>query len=151
MLLNARRTIGWLCAALLLTGCATSAIDPAANSTDILLDAPLDQVKIARVNVLSNDGYPVREGTRDDRVIITGYRREIDGIWDWLLKSRFGVGRSKVEATLSPATQDTTRLTVSVIYHVKDHIWSIWQDAVPPPHRDAGLQIRSVKKALGLL
>lgn len=141
-----------ICAALLLIGCVGNHPKRLADSTETVLTAPLDHVKIALVYVLTSDGYPVgEEGADDDRVLITGYRRETEGIWDWLLKSRFGVSRSKVEVTLSPDSEDTTRLTISVIFEAKDHIWSAWLKTTPPPHRSASLHLQSVKKALGLL
>jgi hypothetical protein len=145
------RTIVLLFSALLIVGCTSERSARLVDSTDTVLAAPLDQVKTALVSVLSTDGYPVRNGADDDRVIMTGYRRETEGLWDWLLKTRFGVGRSKVEATVSPESQDATRLTISVIYEAKEHIWSAWEETTPPPHRRADLQLRSVKKALGLL
>lgn len=140
-----------LWAALLITGCASTPPTRLDNSINTVLAAPLDQVKTALVSVLSTDGYPVQAGSDDDRIVMTGYRRESEGWWDWLLKSRFGVERSKVEATVSPESLDTTRLRISITYEAKDHLWSAWQETTPPPHRGAALQLRSVKKALGLL
>jgi hypothetical protein len=140
-----------LCAALLMTGCVSNPSVHLVDMTDTVLAAPFDQVKTALMSILSTDGYPVRNGPDDDRIVMTGYRREIEGLWDWLLKSRFGVGRSKIEATVSPESQDTTRLTISVIYEAKDYIWSTWQETTAPPHHSAILQLRSVKHALGLL
>src|SRR5919112_175950 len=102
--------------ALLIAGCTGERSGRLVDSTDAVLAAPLDQVKTALMSVLSRDGYPVRDSADDDRVVMTGYRRETEGVWDWLLRSRFGVGRSKVEATVSPASQETTRLSISVIY-----------------------------------
>jgi hypothetical protein len=148
---NAMRTIVSLYTALLIAGCASDQPIRLVDSTDTVLAAPLDHVRTALLYVLSSDGYPVREEADEDRVVMTGYRRETEGLWDWLLKSRFGVGRSKVEATVSPDSHDSTRLTISVIYESKDHLWSAWQETTPPPHRSASLQLRSVKKALGLL
>ncbi|MDQ6735996.1 MAG: hypothetical protein M3Z35_18095 [Nitrospirota bacterium] len=145
------RTIVLLYTALLIAGCASSPSTRLVDTTDTVLTAPFDQVKMALVSILSTDGYPVRDGPDDDRIVMTGYRQEMEGLWDWLLKSRFGVGRSKVEATVSPESQDTTRLTISVLYEAKDYIWSTWQETTPPPHRSAILQLRSVKNALGLL
>ena len=144
------RTFLWVLAALVIAGCTSDRSGRILDSTDTVLAAPLDQVKTALIDVLSTEGYPVREAD-DDRVVITGYRRETDGLWDWLLMSRFGVGRSKAEATVSPESQDMTRLTISIIYEAKDHLWSAWQKTTPPPHRSAGLYLRSVKKILGLL
>ncbi len=149
--MNVMPRIAWLCTALLVVGCAGEHPNRLSDSAETILAAPLDQVKIALLRVLSEDGYPVRDSADDNRVLMTGYRREIGGLWDWLLKSRFGVGRSKVEATVSPDSQETTRLTISVIYEAKDHIWSTWQETTPPPHHSAALHVRSVKKVLGLL
>ena len=140
-----------LCTALLMTGCVSNPPVRLVDTTDMVLAAPFDQVKTALVSILSTDGYPVREGPDDDRIVMTGYRREMKGLWDWLLKSRFGVGRSKIDATVSPESEDTTRLTISVIYESKDYIWSRWRETTAPPHRSASLQLRSVKRALGLL
>src|SRR5687768_5037362 len=110
---NTMRTIVLLYAALLIAGCASDHPTRLVDSTDTVLAAPLDQVKTALLYVLSTDGYPVREGADEERVVMTGYRRETEGLWDWLLKSRFGVSRSKVEATVSPDSHDSTRLTIS--------------------------------------
>jgi hypothetical protein len=145
------RTIVLLYTALLFAGCASDHSACLVDSTDTILAAPLDQVKTALISVLSTDGYPVRDSADGDRVVMTGYRRETEGWWDWLLRTRFGVGRSKVEATVSPDSQDTTRLMISVIYEAKDHLWSTWEETTPPPHRSANLHLRSLKKALGLL
>lgn len=150
-MLNSKWIVAWFYIALVVGGCTTTSSPRPAESSEVLLDAPLEQVRAAVLQVLSTEGYPVHEGSGDDRVVITGYKRETGNIWDWLLTFRFGVGRSKVEATLSPSSQETTRLTVFVLYQVKDHIWSAWEDAGAPPHRDASLHIRSVKKVLGLL
>ncbi|MBA2251493.1 MAG: hypothetical protein H0W13_02125 [Nitrospirales bacterium] len=151
MATNVIRTIVLFYTALLIVGCTSERSTRLVDSTDTILGAPLDQVKTALVYVLSIDGYPVRDSADDDRVVMTGYRRETEGLWDWLLRTRFGVGRSRVEATVSPDSQDTTRLTISVIYEAKDHLWSTWEETTPPPHRSATLHLRSVKKALGLL
>jgi hypothetical protein len=140
-----------LCTALLMTGCVSNPPVRLIDTTDTVLAASFDQVKTALVSTLSTDGYPIRDGPDDDRIVMTGYQREMEGLWDWLLKSRFGVGRSKIEATVSPESQDTTRLTISVIYEAKDYIWSTWRETTAPPHRSASLQLRSVKRALGLL
>ena len=144
------RIFFWLLCAFVLAGCASDRASRVLDSTDTVLAAPLDQVKIALIEILSTEGYPVRDAD-DDRVIITGYRRETEGPWDWLVTSRFGVGRSKMEATVSPESQDTTRLTISVLYEAKDHFWSAWRETTPPPHRNATLHLRAVRKSLGLL
>lgn len=149
--MSVMRTLVWLYTVILIAGCTSNRPVRLLDSNDIVIAAPLDQVKTALISVLSTDGYPVRDSADDDRVVMTGYRRETEGLWDWLLRTRFGVGRSKVEATISPDSGDTTRLTIFVIYEAKDHLWSAWEETTPPPHRSAILHLRSVKKALGLL
>lgn len=151
MTVHMMRIIVLVYAALLVAGCTGERSARLVDSTDAILAAPLDQVKTALISVLSTDGYPVRDSADGDRVVMTGYRRETEGLWDWLLRTRFGVGRSKVEATVSPDSENTTRLTISVMYEAKDHLWSTWEETTPPPHRSATLQLRSLKKALGLL
>jgi len=87
----------------------------------------------------------------DERVVETGYRKQFDGPWNWLATSRLGVDRSRVNAVMTAEGAASTRLSLSVIHHAKDHAWSAWQDTTPPPHRDAGLHLRALKVALGLL
>lgn len=140
----------WMVITCVVAGCANPHAGRLLDSTDTVLAAPLDQVKAALIEILSTDGYPVRDAD-DDRIIITGYRRETEGPWDGLLTSRFGVGRSNVEATVSPESGDTTRLTISVLYESKNHFWSAWRETTPPPHRNATLYLRAVRKSLGLL
>jgi len=130
--------------------CSTPTVEVRPDTEESLLAAPRDQVRAALVSTLETDGYSIR-GEEDPRFVRTGYREETRGPWDWLLIWRFGVTRSRVEAVLSADTPDSTRLNVSVIYETKDHLWSLWRETPSPPHRDADLHIRSVKKTLHLL
>jgi hypothetical protein len=135
-------------AGLLIAGCAghTSVRE---DAVEAVLPLPPDQVHSALVAVLEADDYSVRTA-EDERVVETGYRKQMDGPWNWLLTSRFGVDRSKVNAVMSAEGADSTRLNISVTHQAKDHVWSSWQDTTAPPHRDASLHLRSLKVALGL-
>ncbi|WP_447980316.1 hypothetical protein [Candidatus Nitrospira bockiana] len=140
----------WLSALVLSVGCTTASFEVRPDSEELLLDAPREEVKRALVTVLEVDGYPVRD-SGDDPILSTGYRRETSSPVDSLLRSRFGVMRSRVEALLSSEPDGTTKLTLSILYEQKDHLWSAWQEAPAPPHRAAELYVRSLKQILGLL
>lgn len=81
----------------------------------------------------------------------TGYRREIAGPWDWLLRSRFGVGRSRVDVMIAPETQQETRLMILVAYEGKGGLFASWRPYEPPLPQSALNQIRMIKHSLGLL
>ena len=63
---------------------------------DVTLPAPAEQVRTVLVQVREDGGYDVE--WQDDQTLTTGYREEIHGPWAWLLRSRFGPGRSRVDA-----------------------------------------------------
>lgn len=132
------------------SACAAPSVEIRPDAEDTVLTAPRDHVRAALVSVLEADGYPVR-GENDGRVVRTGYREETRGPWNRLLIWRVGVTRSRVEAVLSADSEETTRVSLSVIYESKEHLWSAWREMSPPPHRSADLYLRSVRKALQLL
>ena len=138
-----------LTAVLVIAGCAghTTLRE---DTVEAVLPLPPDQVRSALVAVLEADDYSVRTA-EDERVVETGYRKQFDGPWGWLLTARFGVDRSKVNAVMSSEGVDSTRLSLSVTHQAKDHVWSSWEGTTAPPHRDASLHLRSLKLALGLL
>jgi hypothetical protein len=143
------RGLSLLAAVLLVAGCAGH-MAGREDTVETVLPVPPDQVRSALIAVLEADDYSVRTSD-DERVVETGYRKQFDGPWSWLATSRFGVDRSKVNAVMSAEGADSTRLSLSVTHHAKDHVWSAWQETTPPPHRDAGLHLRALKVALGLL
>ena len=141
--------VALLAAALLVGGCAghTSGRE---DTVEAVLPLPPDQVRSALIAVLEADEYSVHTSD-DQRVVETGYRKQFDGPWNVLATSRFGVDRSRVNAVMSAEGTDSTRLSISVTHHAKDHVWSPWQDTTAPPHRDASLHLRELKVGLGLL
>jgi hypothetical protein len=139
-----------LCATFL-CGCATGRDELVFDSIEVVLPSSEEQVRVALIQVLTEDGYPVRRRAEEERVIITGYRDETGGPWNLLLVSRFGVDRSRIDATLTPENNRETRVTVHVTYETKRYIWSSWRESTPSLQHNAATQVRRVKKLLGLL
>jgi hypothetical protein len=116
---------------------------------DVTLPVPADRVKTAVVQVLTDGGYDVDR--KDDQTLTTGYREEIPGPWNWLWRWRFGTGRSRVEANVTPDTDQTTRLRLSVQYEGKDGLLTRWEDSPTALPQSAENQLRLIKNALQLL
>jgi hypothetical protein len=129
-------------------GCATSA--PERDTAGAIVAAPPDQTRAALVAVLERQGYPVRRDAAD-RPLQTAYRKELGGLWDWLLHTRFGVGRSRVEAQVTAEGTDRTTVRVQVLYESKKWLWDPWRPASPPLQYSAANEIRLLRNELGLL
>ncbi|HEY6084868.1 MAG TPA: hypothetical protein VIU63_05695 [Nitrospira sp.] len=132
-------------------GCAGPAIPHEPDVIDVTLAAPADQVRTAVIEVLTEGGYDVDRDRDDEQHLSTGYRTEMPGPWDWLLRWRFGTGRSKVDAIVAPATDDTTRLRLNVLYEGKDGLFTRWEDSPTALPQTAENQLRLIKNALHLL
>ena len=104
---------------------------------------------MAVIQVLTDGGYDVDR--QDDQNLTTGYREEIRGPWDWLLRWRFGTGRSRVDARVSPAEEQSTRLRLHVQYEGKDGIFTRWEDSPTALPQSAENQLRLIKNALQIL
>jgi len=116
---------------------------------DVTLPAPADRVTNVVVQILTDGGYAVDR--EDDQTLTTGYRKEIPGPWDGLLSWRFGTGRSRVEANVTTATEQTTRLRLSVQYEAKDGLFTQWEDSPTALPQSAENQLRLIKNALQIL
>jgi hypothetical protein len=137
---------------LLSAACSSKpAVPQPSDVAEASLPASAEAVRTAVIETLTAEGYEVREDDRDGRILTTRYREEIDGPWDWLLRARFGVGRSLVVATISPEGDAGTRLSIRVTYESKNRILDSWTEAVPPLRLSAANNIRLVQNALGLL
>jgi hypothetical protein len=101
------------------------------------------------IQVLTDDGYKVEQEGDDHWT--TGYRQEIRGPWDWLLRWRFGTGRSRVDALLTSPDSQTSRLRLQVYYEGKDGLFTPWEEAPTPLPQTAANQLRLIKNALHLL
>lgn len=146
------RMLPSLAAILLVAAIAACAGAPAAPEPDVMevmLQAPAEQVKAAVADVLSQGGYTIDQD--DSGNVTTGMRQEIRSPWNWLLRWRFGVGKSRVEARVVPQDESTTRLRLQVFHRGKDGLFDTWEDAETPLPQSAANEIRRIKNALRLL
>ena len=130
-------------------GCAGGPPAPELDVMEVTLEAPADKVQTAVSEVLTEGGYAVDQDESGN--VTTGMRREVRGPWNGLLRWRFGVGKSRVEARIVPQDDSTTRLRLQVFYRGKDGIFDTWEDAETPLPQSAANEIRLIKKALRLL
>ena len=113
------------------------------------LAAPLDTVKAAVTQVLTDGGYEV--DWTDDQTLATGARLEIHGPWNWLYRWWFGTITSRVNATVKAADDHTTALTLEVRSEGKDGIFTSWDQVPSALPQSADNQLRLIKSALQLL
>ena len=145
------RSTQLLVALSLLTGvaCAGPPIPHEPDVIDVTLSASSTDVRMAVIQVLTDDGYEVER--EDDQNLTTSYRKEISGPWDGLLHWRFGTGRSRIDAFVTPTDEHTTRLRLHVQYDGKDGIFTRWEDSSTPLPQSAQNQLRLIKNALHIL
>lgn len=153
---NTRVRFGWLAAAvvpLLLVSCAGSGLHDSntLDRAEAVLALPASQVRDAVAEVFTQDGYGVdiAEGPRAE--VTAGTRRETAGPWNWLLRTRFGVGRTQAEATITELADAQSRLQILVRHEGKASWWNRWSDSPPPIPQSAGNYLRLVKNQLKVL
>jgi hypothetical protein len=134
---------------ILLIGCSSTPKGLPTESIDTILEAPVEQVKGAITQVLTEDGYEVE--WEDEQTLTTGYRDKYFGPWNWLLHLRFGTMRSRVEATVTPAGDQATRLRLQVLSEGKDGIFTSWEEVPSALPQSADNQLRLIKNNLNLL
>lgn len=137
----------WAC--LWLGACSSIQTAPEHDMMDIMLPAPAEEVTPALMEVLASGGYDVDAG--DAETLITGWREEIRGPWDWLLRWRFGVGKTRVEANITPMESDRTHVNLQVFHFSKDGILDSWNKADSPLPQSAANQVRLLKNRLHIL
>lgn len=131
------------------SACAGPPIPHEPDTIDVTLPATANLVKTAVIQVLTEGGYAIDR--KDDENLTTGYREEISGPWDWLLLWRFGTGRSRVEALITPASDSSARLRLHVQYEGKDGIFTRWEESPTALPQSAQNQLRLIRNALQLL
>lgn len=135
----------------LTAGCALLGTPKNGDQVQATLPVSETQMRTAVMQVLQEEGYRVIDGDDGAHVLTTGYRQETDSPLDWMLRSRFGTGRSRIEVTLSPEGNTATHLTIHVTYEGKDGLFEPWQRYPTPLPQSAENQLRLIKNALGLL
>lgn len=140
-------------AVLLLTavigGCGSGPPLPELDVMEVMLPVPAEEVKTAVTDILTQGGYSVSED--NDGSLKTGMRREIRNPWNGLLRWRFGVGKSRVEARIIPQDDNLTRLRLQVFHWAKDGLFDSWEWAETPLPQSAENDVRLIKNALRLL
>jgi hypothetical protein len=131
------------------SGCAGTALSPEPDVVEVTLPASADQVAKAVTAVLTEGGYSVDQD--DAGNMTTGMRQEIRNPWNGLLRWRFGVGKSRVEARVVPQDDRSTRLRLQVFHRAKDGLFDWWEDAETPLPQNAANQLRLIKNSLRLL
>lgn len=137
--------------ATVLAGCAAAPLQPSSDTAEAILLVPVEHVRTTALQVLVDQGYYIRETNGDARIISTGYRQEMDSIWDWLLDFRFGVNRSRVDIALIPEGEHATLVSIYVTVEGKDSLFTAWRPYEAPLPQSAHNQLRLLKNALGLL
>jgi hypothetical protein len=138
-----------LCASMSLAACSSVQSLPDPDVADVTLPVSAEELKIALTEVLNDGGYDVEQ--QDGETLVTGPREETRSPWDWLLRWRFGVGKSRVEAKVTALEASSTRMRLQVFHRSKDGIFDAWQDAETPLPQNAHNQVRLVKNRLHLL
>lgn len=141
--------------AALVCGCASPSATQPADSVEALLEAPVDQVRTAVIEVFTSQGYAVEssqpESENHTESIHTGYREETRSPWDWMLRFRFGVGRTQAEADLNGEGEGATKLMLTVLHESKGALWGSWAQSDPPVPQSAENYLRLIKNQLKLL
>ncbi len=130
-------------------GCAGQTTPHEPDIIDVTLPAPIDEVRTAVMKVLTDGGYEVER--KDDENLTTGFREEMAGPWDWLLRWRFGTGKSRVDAMVTKAQEQRTRLRLHVMHEGKDGIFTRWEKSPTALPQSAENQLRLIKNALEIL
>lgn len=138
-----------LVASLLMLNCSGTLHPLQDDRIETRLAAPIEQVKAALTQVLTEGGYDVE--WNDDHTLSTGYRDEMHGPWNWLYRWRFGTIKSRVQASLAAETDQSTALKLEVFSEGKDGIFTSWEDVQSALPQSAENQLRLLKNALKLL
>jgi hypothetical protein len=144
-----RRT-GWaLVTAVFLVGFggAAQAVEP--DVVQVQLAAPVDKVKAAVTEVLTNSGY-TQVVWKDDSTLTTNYREETEGI-TYLYDEWFGVIKNRVEATVTPKADQTTDLRLQVISVGQRTLWERFAPVQTPEPESAHNQVRLIKNKLKIV
>ncbi|MCC6139635.1 MAG: hypothetical protein IT389_03355 [Nitrospira sp.] len=130
-------------------GCSGAPHPLPADLVETRLAAPLDSVKTALTQVLTDGGYEV--DWKNDASLETGYREEMHGPWNWLYRWRFGTIKSRVNATVAATDNHNTALKLEVQSEGKDGIFTSWDQVPSALPQSANNQLRLIKNALQLL
>lgn len=135
--------------AVLAFGCASVQRPVEPDVVDVTLPASADRVKAAVTKVLADDDYEV--DWKDGSQLQTGYRDEQPSIWDWLVRGRLGVVRSRAEVSVTPETDQSSRLRLQVSSDGKQTMWEGWGPTQPQVPQSAENKLRLIKNELKIV
>ena len=116
---------------------------------DVTLPVSADRVKAAVTKVLSDDNYDV--DWKDGAQLQTGSRNEQPSIWDWLTRGRFGVVRSRAEASVTAETDQSSRLRLQISSEGKQTMFQGWGSTAPQVPQSAENKLRLIKNELKIV
>ena len=148
-MIEPRHVIIAILVCLWLGACSSVQTVPEQDVADITLPAAAAEVTPALIEILASGGYDVEAG--DAETLTTGWRKEIRGPWDWLLRWRFGVGKTRVEAKVTPMESDRSHVNLQVFHFSKDGILGRWNKSDSPLPESAANQVRLLKNRLHIL
>ena len=130
-------------------GCTSVQRPVEPNVVDVTLPAPADRVKAAVTKVLDDDNYDV--DWKDGSQLQAGYREEQPSIFDWLVRGRFGVVRSRAEASVTPETDQSSRLRLQISSEGKQTMFEGWGSTAPQVPQSAENKLRLIKNELKIV
>ena len=130
-------------------GCSSVQRPVEPDVVDVTLPASADQVKAAVSKVLKDDNYDVN--WKDGAHLDTGYRGEQPSIWDWLVRGRLGVVRSRAEASVTPESDHSTRLRLQVSSEGKQTMFDGWGPTATQVPQSAENKLRLIKNELKIV
>lgn len=130
-------------------GCASVQRPVEPDVVDVTLPASADRVKAAVTKVLAEDDYDV--DWKDGSQLQTGYREEQPSIYDWLVRGRLGVVRSRAEASVTPETEQSSRLRLQISSEGKQTMFQGWGPTAPQVPQSAANKLRLIKNELKIV
>jgi hypothetical protein len=130
-------------------GCSSVQRPVEPDVVDVTLPVSADRVKAAVTKVLADDDYDV--DWKDGSQLQAGYRAETPSVWDWLVRGRYGVVRSRAEATVTPETDQSSHLRLQVSSEGKQTFFDGWGPTSPQVPQSAGNKLRLIKNELKIV
>jgi len=129
-------------------GSAVQAVEP--DVVEVQLAAPVDKVKAAVTEVLTNSGY-TDVTWKDGSTLKTGYRDEFESVFQWMYRCCWGVVKSRVEASVKPGNGQTTELHLAVFAQGKRTLWESYAPVQTPYPESSANQLRLIKNQLKIV
>jgi hypothetical protein len=130
-------------------GCSSVQRPVEPDVVETTLPVSADRVKAAVTKILQDDDYEV--DWKDGAQLQTGYRDEQPSVWDWLVKGRYGVVRSRAEASVTSETAQSSRLRLQVSSEGKQTFFDSWGPTAPQVPQSAQNKLRLIKNELKIV